>query len=245
MKKTLTGNIKLNLFIYLLFTIQACADDLLLFSIQKCGTHLLAKAIELISKKKLAGEIKVDKIINFRIKKVKKNCFFRSHLPYLKPVADELIKNKYKGFFIYRDPRDQIVSRAYWIQKRQLYKQSISDLIDSLIPSVKNYYYSFLPWTKDDRFCTVKFEDLVGKLGGGDNNLQKIQFRKICKYLNIRPTPELINYCVQNIYGGTDTFREGKIGSWKLHFNLDQIKKFKDVAGDLLIELGYEKNLNW
>jgi len=41
------------------------------------------------------------------------------------------------------------------------------------------------------------------------------------------------------------TFRSGKTGEWKKHFTEDHKKIFKDVAGDLLVRLGYEKNSDW
>jgi len=39
--------------------------------------------------------------------------------------------------------------------------------------------------------------------------------------------------------------RGGRIGDWKTHFNLKDRFIFNRVAGDLLIELGYERNHNW
>jgi hypothetical protein len=41
------------------------------------------------------------------------------------------------------------------------------------------------------------------------------------------------------------TFRSGKIGDWRSHFSAEHIRLFKEVAGDLLIRLGYERDLNW
>jgi hypothetical protein len=41
------------------------------------------------------------------------------------------------------------------------------------------------------------------------------------------------------------TFRSGKTGEWKKHFTPEHMKLFKDVAGDLLIRLGYEKDNDW
>jgi sulfotransferase 6B1 len=41
------------------------------------------------------------------------------------------------------------------------------------------------------------------------------------------------------------TFRSGKTGEWKKHFTDEHKKIFKEVAGDLLIKLGYEKDNNW
>ena len=41
------------------------------------------------------------------------------------------------------------------------------------------------------------------------------------------------------------TFRSGKTGEWKQHFTKEHKKIFKDVAGDLLVKLGYELNYDW
>ena len=41
------------------------------------------------------------------------------------------------------------------------------------------------------------------------------------------------------------TFRSGTAGAWREHFSPEHKRLFLDVAGDLLIRLGYEKNNEW
>ena len=41
------------------------------------------------------------------------------------------------------------------------------------------------------------------------------------------------------------TFRSGKTGEWNKYFTEEHKKTFKDVAGDLLVKLGYEKDNDW
>ena len=41
------------------------------------------------------------------------------------------------------------------------------------------------------------------------------------------------------------TFRSGKTGGWKQYFDGDHKKLFKDIAGDLLMKLGYESSNDW
>ena len=41
------------------------------------------------------------------------------------------------------------------------------------------------------------------------------------------------------------TFRKGLSGEWKNLFSKFHNDIFKDVAGDLLIKLGYEKDKGW
>jgi hypothetical protein len=45
--------------------------------------------------------------------------------------------------------------------------------------------------------------------------------------------------------GKSPTFRSGKTGEWKKHFTDEHKKIFKDVAGDLLIKLGFETDKDW
>ena len=45
--------------------------------------------------------------------------------------------------------------------------------------------------------------------------------------------------------GKSRTFRSGKTGGWKEHFPREHRLLFKDVAGDLLVRLGYEKDNDW
>jgi len=47
------------------------------------------------------------------------------------------------------------------------------------------------------------------------------------------------------LFGGTATFHEGKIGSWKKYFKERHKIAFKKIAGQLLIDLGYEKDFDW
>jgi hypothetical protein len=43
----------------------------------------------------------------------------------------------------------------------------------------------------------------------------------------------------------SSTFRQGKSGGWREHFTAGHKRLFKDVAGELLIRLGYEENNDW
>lgn len=41
------------------------------------------------------------------------------------------------------------------------------------------------------------------------------------------------------------TFRSGKVGGWREVFTDEHKQLFKDITGDLLIQLGYEQNSDW
>jgi sulfotransferase 6B1 len=58
---------------------------------------------------------------------------------------------------------------------------------------------------------------------------------------------EQASQIVRKMYGkGSLTFRKGQSGDWRNHFTDAHKRDFKETAaGELLIELGYEKDANW
>jgi hypothetical protein len=40
-------------------------------------------------------------------------------------------------------------------------------------------------------------------------------------------------------------YRKGIAGDWKNHFSAEDRRIFKEIAGDMLVELGYEQDLSW
>jgi hypothetical protein len=229
------------------------ANKVLVNSIPKSGTHLATRVIE-----ELTGF--VGRIIPTNLDDLKSNQFMGAHLPY--SVENELLlrKNNVKGVFIFRDPRDQLVSNVFFIYKfpqlwpmvqhltfDQLLEYLIKD--GSLITSLNNidaFYKSFLPWKEIlDIFYTTQFEKLIGPLGGGTLASQLTEIKNIAAHIGISISDGQAMKISQAIYGNTWTFREGKIGSWKKYFNEQHKRLFKHIAGQLLIDLGYETDLLW
>lgn len=110
---------------------------------------------------------------------------------------------------------------------------------------------------KDVLVC--RYEDLVGQQGGGSSTKQIGLLSKIVQYLDMahRSEEELFNISLC-LYGNhqdvfkkkgfehyQSTFREGKIGSWEKVFKEEHKDAFKKTYGQALIDLGYEKDLNW
>lgn len=113
------------------------------------------------------------------------------------------------------------------------------------VKNIKEFYQSYLEWLKDNNICLVKFENLIGKNGEGSQIIQLKEISRIAKHLKIKLSPKQIVHISKKLFGGTHTFRKGKIGSWKKYFKPVHKTAFKKVAGQLLIDLGYEKDFNW
>lgn len=91
----------------------------------------------------------------------------------------------------------------------------------------------------------VRFEDLVGERGGGSCAAQRKSIEQICSYLDLDVDKQKIASVQENLFGSSGTFRKGQIGSWRSEFSEEHKVAVKEVAGNLLIELGYEESLDW
>ncbi len=199
-----------------------------------------------------------------------KNLFF-SHCPYIHQFNQILQSRTTANFFMIRDPRAMVVSFAFMIHKsfdgQEIDLEKI--ILDLITGDQKNYvpwgvehheaypliwevglykfYEMYLPWKKAKNFMIVKFEDLVGKKGGGSKEKQRETIKNIGLHLGVNMTSQKVQAVINNIFGETSTFREGKIDSWKKHFTPKVEAAFKQDANlmQLLIDLGYEQNKNW
>lgn len=240
-------------FSFLLFFIfhNCCADSkIFVVSIPKSGTNLIIKTLKLLTGKKDIWSP------NFYDLDFVQDAIFSAHCFYSKDIIEILRKEKFKVFFIYRDPRDQAISWLYYMCKTrpQRYNlQNSSQILTSYILGMDSHpnrnltllYSLMMPWAGEPFVYTTTFERLVGPHGGGDVDVQLQEIINIGKHLGLTLDKEDGCEVAQRLFGGTRTFRLGKIGSWRNEFNTEHKQACKDHAGQLLIDLGYEKDLHW
>ena len=168
------------------------------------------------------------------------------------------------SFFVYRDPRDKIIShifyaldiheghrmRAYYQDQLHSMEARIEATIRGvtqepyLLPSIVDNYARYLPWLEHPRVLAIRFEDLV--------NDQEATLRRMLQHvessgyeLNM-PCQQVMESLVRALDPGrSPTFREGKSGGWREHFSPRNVASFKEIAGNLLQKLGYEASPDW
>ncbi len=250
--------------------------------VPKSGTRLLNKALKLITEYEPWGipednTLIYPELISLDNVKNQKQFLF-AHIIYEEDNIAYFQKNNFKGIMIMRDPRDEIVSFAYYVDMINFHpmitKLSMDKRISHLIsdmsflyshvgrwknPLIKNlqgidtFYALFDGWLRCPFVYTTRFEDLVGSKGGGSDEKQIQEVINIGSFLNFQLTENQAILIAKKLFGNQQTlgtfplgtFRSGQIGSWKQHFNEDHKQMFKKVAGQLLIDLGYEKDFDW
>jgi len=190
------------------------------------------------------------------IEKIKKSRFtFSGHL-YCTANHRKLISDSsFAAVFLYRDPRDQALSLLSSKYGKTVLKQlglnanilqwPKERALNYIIAHIRPIYKRYMEWRNHPNVYSVKFEDIVGPKGGGSLEVQVEAITTIAKHLGVQISEEKTIEIANSLFGGTATFRRGIIGSWKEIFTKKQKILFKKHAGQLLIELGYEYNLDW
>jgi len=116
-------------------------------------------------------------------------------------------------------------------------------------PDIAQRYAPYLGWLEQPSVMKIHFEDLINDRAATLNRiLDHFLARVPLHLLSPKGAPrQLILDALESSInpGKSPTFRSGRTGEWKKHFTEEHRRTFKDVAGDLLIKLGYEKDNDW
>jgi hypothetical protein len=165
-------------------------------------------------------------------------------------------------YFIFRDPRDVVVSHVFYVTDMEArhvhheYYQSLPDFdarlkvsifgrpdADVEFPDIAGRFAPYLGWLDRPEVLTLHFEDLIHERAA---TLARILERLLVRAPLSAPREAILSAMEESINPGkSPTFRSGKTGEWRKHFSKEHKRLFKDVAGDLLVRLGYEQNHDW
>jgi hypothetical protein len=167
------------------------------------------------------------------------------------------------NYFVYRDPRDMLVSQVYFATDMHEehgmhdYYQSLPDFEARLsaaimgvereglkMVSVRQRYEGVFRWLEQPGVLCLRFEDFIHKRDAA--LCAMLDEVEKTGYKIPTPRPQCLAILADAIQPRkSHTFRSGKTGGWREHFTEEHKRLFKDVAGDLLVRLGYEPNNDW
>jgi len=191
--------------------------------------------------------------------------FLTAHLHYHPKVHDALARMGYKILLMMRDPRDVVLSWADYIAREKnhllypFFSQTDLDYriscgikgVDSDItqtrrqPPIAELISGHMKWKTKGGAFLVQFEQLIGEKGGGSRNIQLSMIRKLADFFEIDCADPVMENICDNLFGGTYTFNSGMIGRWRERFTDEHKALFKEAAGNILIESGYESDMDW
>lgn len=199
------------------------------------------------------------------LKQLQEHEYATAHMPF-SPAFNAVIQQLgLRMVLILRDPRDVVVSHAHYVASTPvhfLYEvyQPLSEeerLMASIAGvgagevhapmclDIRRRYQNMLGWCAQPYVYTTYFEKLVGPDGGGNAQIQEREIAAIARHLGYELQPEKAQSIARGAFGASATFHKGQIGGWRERFSAEHKKVFKRIAGQLLVDLGYESNLNW
>ncbi|HKY53415.1 MAG TPA: sulfotransferase domain-containing protein [Anaerolineales bacterium] len=181
-------------------------------------------------------------------------------------ARDEIIKRvcspSFIPYFIFRDPRDVVVSHVFYVTDMEArhvhhdYYASLPDFDSRLtvsilgrpdtnieFPNIADRFVPYLRWLDQPAVMKLHFEDFMRDRASTLNRL-------LDHFLTQVPLPTPRQIILDALESSINpakspTFRSGKTGEWKKYFTEEHKNSFKDIAGNLLVQLGYEKNNDW
>ena len=167
------------------------------------------------------------------------------------------------NYFIYRDPRDMLVSHVFYASDMHEghglheYYQTLSDFDERLkvaitgidrdglfMVNVQKRYEGVFQWLDQASVQCIRFEQLINDR----ETVLTAMLDQVEKTGYHIPTPreKALEILLETIQPKkSKTFRTGKTGEWAKYFKPEHKALFKEVAGDLLVRLGYETDQDW
>lgn len=234
----------------------------------------LHKWDDIVAVQALCGLMNSVNHIRWKLGSASNASIIRSHLMYCDEVLSILSEFDVRLLFIYRDLRDVALSHARWVTQEEriflhdvyVQKETFDEQLMSSImgvplgtpfasnashPDIGTDFSRWQGWVTNSQTLAVKFEDLVGERGGGDEAKRLHLVEHIMDHLEISiSTSEIKSRFASQVMNPEEshTFQKGgkgTIGGWQKFFKESHKQAFKRVAGDILIDLGYETDLCW
>jgi hypothetical protein len=185
-----------------------------------------------------------------------------AHL-FARPEAVALVTTPaFVPYFIFRDPRDVVVSHVFYVTEMEpnhvhhAYYQSLPGFdarlkasilgqpdADVEFPDITGRFVPYLGWLDQPSVMKIHFEDLIHDRARTLNLILDHLLSRVPLTMSRETILDALESSINP--GKSPTFRSGKTGEWMKHFTEEHKQIFKDVAGDLLIRLGYEKDKDW
>jgi hypothetical protein len=186
------------------------------------------------------------------------------HLHARSEVVKRLRQPDMAAYFILRDPRDVVVSHVHYVTEmepghihHEYYANTLKDFDQRLqvsilglpgedipFPNIYQRFEPYLGWLKQPQVLCLRFEDFILDR---ENAIEQVYDHAVRRgFPSALPREKAIQALADSIDPSrSPTFRSGKVGSWQGQFSPQNKALFKEIAGNLLVRLGYEQDQNW
>jgi hypothetical protein len=243
----------------------------------KSGSHLISQVVQGLSdlgpfvnpgfppvNRDEVNDKLSDAAIMANLERMRSGDLGYGYLKARQPFLSWLTQPGWATIFVYRDPRDMIVSHVFYATQmhtghgmHEYYNKNLQTMeqrIDAAIEGVQlpgselspilSKYDGFLGWLEQSAVLSLRFEELIldryAALGKIFDYLTERGFQA---QMSRQQAITILQQAITPKKSGT--FRKGQPGNWREHFTSRNIAFFKDRTGDLLMRLGYETSSDW
>lgn len=238
----------------------------------KCGTHFIRPFFTLLTNQAILNRVVRTDYLE---EAYHKNQIMMVTQVYAPGQAEVLKDNHHKVIAFTRDPRDALVSMVFYLRsledqpwnnnRRDFIKvgpqfddltldQQITSLIcgNEHAPSYIKFYLERIGWSLNPAHLVVKYEDLVGSAGGGSDEIRDACIINLANFIHLELSQEQLEKVTAEMY--TDlgvceaegrVYKRSSIKNWIIFLNEEHKLLLKETIGEVLIELSYEKDLEW
>lgn len=185
-----------------------------------------------------------------------------AHLFSTPEAIQRVLTPDFVPYFIFRDPRDVVVSHVFYVTDMEpnhvhhahyqslpdfdaRLKTSILGISDSSVEfsNISGRFAPYLGWLDRPEILTLHFEQLILDRTTALNRIVDHFLARASLAAHREVILEALETSINP--KKSPTFRSGKTGEWKKYFKDEHKAIFKEVAGDLLVKLGYEERNDW
>lgn len=188
-------------------------------------------------------------------------CHLKSHTALSNEEAARWLRPNTKVVTVLRDPRDVVVSTAFYVpyiseEDGGLGSFDTSDEAGLIRRTITEYTFSLEElevWARSDFALKVKYERML------ESAPQVLE--EVLGFIGVERTREQVELAVESAAferlakrsAGQELrgafFRKGIAGDWKNYFDQESVELFKTSQGGrwnrLLVEMGYESTVDW
>lgn len=211
-----------------------------------------------------SGRTRTETEILADLRRLRPGDMAYGHVHATPAVVDMLCQPGWAAYFMLRDPRDVVVSHVHYVTEMEpghihyrYYTQELKSFDERLLvsilglpesaiefPDIARRFQPFLGWMDRTEVLALRFEEFVQDQPAGIR--QALDHAVERGFPLGLPLEQAVSLVLQRLDPGrSPTFRRGKTGGWREAFTPQHKAAFKQVAGDLLVQLGYENDLSW